>query len=111
MGADTTTIVVFCHITIPAKYLKIRGESELNNDSSPICVLEPLPILLAVILDMVKGKEGRAGFPTTYTFSAVVLQYLKANACIVFLNPFPPSLAVLRFVYPTLMPSHALSTF
>lgn len=100
MRTDPITVMLLCHVAVPAKHLQIRRESLFDDPTPPIARVDVFAVPLAVIVDVIEGQKWHSRFAATCTLSPIVRQHKNTPRLIVFGYTFSPSLFIFGMIEP-----------
>jgi hypothetical protein len=101
MRAHSITVMMLCHVAVPAKNLQVSGETLLDYPSPPVARMDFFPIDFPIVMDMIKRQERHFRLTAACAFPAILREHEDATSAIVFAHTFTPSPFVFGLTHPS----------
>jgi hypothetical protein len=111
MRAHSITVMLLCHVAIPAKHLQVSGETLLDYPSPPVARMDFFPIDFPIVMDMIKRQERHFRFVAACALSAIMAEHKNAACPVVLGYAFTPSPLVFGIVHPLFSSLRTIQTF
>jgi hypothetical protein len=101
MRAHSITVMLLCHVAIPAKHLQVRRETMFNYPAPPIASVDLFTVHFPIIMDMIESQKRHFRLTAACAFSAIMAEHKNAARPVFLGHALTPSPFVFGITHPS----------